>query len=243
MENGDDMEAWGEVLFLGGHATEIAMMGFFGISRVVRRVGILVVVLGVLVGTILRAAGPVGEAVVGAATASAPATQAGTMPRNDLVGLPNFAQVSEGLYRGAQPTAAGFTELKKMGIKTVVNLRAMHSDRDKLRGTGLQYAAIPCDAWHPEEEDVAAFLKVVIDPANRPVFVHCQHGADRTGMMTAAYRMVEEGWTAEDAMAELPRFGFHPVFKDIQKYLKGFDVERVRKEVGEVKGVEVETVK
>ena len=215
------------------------MMSVLGVSRVVRLAGSVLVLAGFLLVTGLRADGP----VIGTATTSAPATQAGTMPRNDLVGLPNFAQVSEGLYRGAQPTAAGFTELKKMGIKTVVNLRAMHSDRDKLRGTGLQYAAIPCDAWHPEEEDVAAFLKVVIDPANRPVFVHCQHGADRTGMMTAAYRMVEEGWTAEDAMAELPRFGFHPVFKDIQKYLKGFDVERVRKEVGEVKGVEVETVK
>lgn len=73
-------------------------------------------------------------------------------PRQDLPGLTNYAKVSEALHRGAQPTAEGFAELKKMGIKTVVNLRSFHSDRGKLQGTGLQYVHIYCKAWHPEEE-------------------------------------------------------------------------------------------
>ena len=148
-------------------------------------------------------------------------------PRNDVPGVGNFAKVSDVLYRGEQPTAEGMAELKKMGIKTVVNLRAFHSDRDELKGTGLNYVHIYCKAWHPEEEDVLAFLKVVTDPECQPVFVHCQHGADRTGMMCASYRIVKQGCASADAAKETHNFGFHQIFKDIQKYLLNLKAESI----------------
>lgn len=164
-------------------------------------------------------------------SATQPTTQPALLPRNDLPGLTNFAQVSPVLYRGAQPTAEGFAQLKKMGIKTVVNLRSFHSDRDALDGTGLRYVSISCKAWHPEEEDILLFLKIVQDPANQPVFVHCQQGSDRTGCAVASYRMVEQNWSRQDAIAELPRFGFHPVWSEISKYLSGFDSAKTQQKV------------
>ncbi len=176
-----------------------------------------------------------------AACASQP-TGNGLMPSNDVKGLPNFAKVSDGLYRGAQPTAEGFAELKKMGVKTVVNLRSMHSDRQMLKGTGLQYVHLPSHAWHPEDADLVRFLKVVEDPANRPVFVHCQQGADRTGAAVAVYRMVEENWAPADAAAELPNFGFHPVWTEITAYLKKFDAEGTRKKVEKAKMPNIDVV-
>ena len=69
-------------------------------------------------------------------------------------GLPNLHKVSDTLYRGAQPTAAGFPELRKMGIKTVVCLRNFHSDNELLGTNGLAYVAIPMNTWHAEREDV-----------------------------------------------------------------------------------------
>jgi protein tyrosine/serine phosphatase len=164
-------------------------------------------------------------------------------PRNDLPGLKNYAKVSDALHRGAQPDAEGFAELKKMGIKTVVNLRGFHSDRDALRGTGLRYVHIHCQAWHPEEEDVVKFLSVLKDPANQPVFVHCEYGADRTGMMVAAYRIVEQGWSPEEAVKELRPFGFHEVFATIMKYLQRLDKASVQKQVKEAPSVETDVVK
>jgi protein tyrosine phosphatase (PTP) superfamily phosphohydrolase (DUF442 family) len=148
-------------------------------------------------------------------------------PRNDLPGLRNFAQVSPVLCRGAQPTREGFAELKKRGVKTVVNLRWLHDDREALKGLGLRSVHIRCQAWNPREEDVAAFLHVVRDPANQPVFVHCQHGADRTGMMVAVYRMAEQGWANEDAAKEVANFGFHKVWTRIADYLRHFDREKL----------------
>ncbi len=150
--------------------------------------------------------------------------------------------MSTGLWRSAQPTAAGFAELKRRGVKTIVNLRSVHSDRELLTGTGLQYVEIPCQAWHPEQADVLKFLKIVADPRNQPVLLHCQHGADRTGLMIAAYRMVEDHWTAAEAIKELPNFHFHPMFGDVIEFLKKFDPEITKKNLATVASPKVEIV-
>ncbi|HEX5137143.1 MAG TPA: DUF5329 family protein [Planctomycetota bacterium] len=149
-------------------------------------------------------------------------------------GLPNLHRVGKNLYRGAQPTAPGIRELKAMGVKTIVNLRSMHSDKDLLGDTGLGSVEIPCHAWHPEEEDVVAFLKTVADETKGPFFVHCQHGADRTGMMVAIYRVVCEGWKKEDAIDEMTQggFGFHPLWRGLPKYVREIDVDALRKKAG-----------
>jgi protein tyrosine/serine phosphatase len=165
-------------------------------------------------------------------------------PRNDLPGLKNFARVSDGLYRGEQPDKEGFAQLKKLGIKTIINLRTFNSDRGELDGLGLQYAHIHCKAWNPEDEDVIKFMKIVQDKNNQPVFVHCQHGADRTGMMVAVYRMVEQGWTIDEATKEVDNFGFHKIWKDIQKYLKHFDAEKMQQKIKESdKSAKIDIVK
>ncbi|MHC4325718.1 MAG: fused DSP-PTPase phosphatase/NAD kinase-like protein, partial [Planctomycetota bacterium] len=120
--------------------------------------------------------------------------------RIELPGLPNFHKVSDDLYRGAQPTAEGMKQLEKLGVKTVVNLRSVHSDRDELEGTGLAYEHIKMTAWKTEDKDVVRFLKIVTDSNQTPVFVHCQHGADRTGMMNAVYRIAVQGWSKDQAI-------------------------------------------
>ncbi len=146
----------------------------------------------------------------------------------DIPGVANFAKVTDGVWRGAQPTAEGMATLKAMGVRTIVNLRALSSDRDELRGLGLDYVHLPSTALVPDEEVVAAFLKVATDKARRPVFVHCQHGSDRTGVAIAAYRVAVQGWSMEKARRELPRFHFHEVFVPLERYLDSFDADRVR---------------
>jgi protein tyrosine phosphatase (PTP) superfamily phosphohydrolase (DUF442 family) len=176
------------------------------------------------------------------AIAEKPVARALASPRNDVAGAPNLAQVSPILWRSAQPTAEGFRNLKAMGIRTVVNLRNFTSDRDELKGLGLRYHHIHFATWHAEDEDVVAFLKVLSDPANHPVLVHCQHGADRTGTMVAAYRVTMEGWTMEEAMQELPRFGFHSIWTNLKTYLLKFDAAAMRKQVEAAAAPKVEVV-
>jgi len=163
-------------------------------------------------------------------------------PRNDIPGVANYAKVSEALHRGAKPTPEGFALLKKMGIKTIVDLRSLHTEGDMLQGTGLQYVRIYCRAAHPENENVVKFLQVLRDPKNQPVFVHCQRGADRTGMMVAVYRIMEQGWSVEDAAKELGRFGFSTIWTEIVKYLKNFNKETMTKLLEKAEPVKVEVV-
>ena len=122
-----------------------------------------------------------------------------------------------------------------MGIKTVVNLRSFHSDRDGLKATGLRYAHIYSQAWNPDDDDVLVFLKIVADPANQPVFVHCMHGADRTGWVVAVYRIVEQGWSADEAWLEMQNFGHHEVFKSLRRYLFKLEPATIRKQLTKTK--------
>ncbi|MHC4714577.1 MAG: fused DSP-PTPase phosphatase/NAD kinase-like protein [Planctomycetota bacterium] len=152
----------------------------------------------------------------------------------DKPGLPNLFKVSDNLYRGAQPTAEGFRELEKMGVKTVVNLRSFHSDRDELEGTALGYVHVWAKAWNAEDEDVVKFLKVVADKEKTPVFVHCQHGADRTGMMVAIYRIILQGWTKDAAVREMTEggFGHHKIWANLVDYVRELDLEDIKKQAG-----------
>jgi protein tyrosine/serine phosphatase len=139
--------------------------------------------------------------------------------------LPNLYQVSDTLYRGAQPSAAGFHTLRKMGVKTIVSLRQYHSDEKLLSGTGLNYFSIPISASDPHKADFQKFLALAADPQMQPVFVHCQHGADRTGTAVALYRIKVQGWDREEAIRELREggYGYHKIFKDIIRFIKEFE--------------------
>jgi len=70
-------------------------------------------------------------------------------------------------------------------------------------------------------------------PENGPFLIHCQHGADRTGLMTAMYRILEQGWSPEDALQELTDggFGYHSMWKNIIDYVRSADVDKLKAEI------------
>lgn len=137
----------------------------------------------------------------------------GSHPAQDP--LAHFYQVDEGLYRGAQPTAEGFRRLKALGVKTVVSLRAYgHEARSRgderhfVESLGMRWASLPMRMyWRPSEPQVQEFLAIALDPDQQPVFVHCQHGEDRTGALVAVYRVVKQGWAPDRAYTEARALG------------------------------------
>jgi len=148
-----------------------------------------------------------------------------------MPGVQNFAKVSEDLWRGAQPTAEGFREMERRGLKTVVSFRHDHDDLPLLKGTKLRYLWIPSFAFRPTEKHLLTFLKVMEDPANGPVFIHCAQGRDRTGYNAAAYRMVVQGWRAEDAIREMNLFHFNKVWVGNPGYLKRQDPQELERKL------------
>jgi protein tyrosine/serine phosphatase len=89
-------------------------------------------------------------------------------------------------------------------------------------------------AWEGDNEDVVQFLKIVSDPAQQPMLVHCQHGADRTGTACAVYRIAVEGWSKEDAIKEMTEggYGFHSMWDNLIKYIREMDVDAIKKRAG-----------
>jgi hypothetical protein len=127
-----------------------------------------------------------------------------------------------------------------MGVKTIVNLRSAHSDRTTIAGMGFRYVEIPFYAWSPSREVVAKVLAVIRDPENQPVFVHCQHGADRTGYTIASYRIVEQGWDNDSALREMRRFRFHTIWGAIPSFVEDLDASAMRTRVAQTKPPAVE---
>ena len=150
------------------------------------------------------------------------------------VGLPNLHRVTTNLYRCAQPTADGLKTAEKLGIKTVISLRAFHSDKDEVESTKLKTESIRFNTWQAGDEDMVRFLKLVTHTNSGPFLVHCQHGADRTGTMIAIYRMTVQGWKKQDAIKEMTDggFGYHAMWANLIKYLNELDIEALKKKAG-----------
>lgn len=152
--------------------------------------------------------------------------------------LPNFHQVNQGLYRGAQPREGGFQQLATRGIKTVLNLRAAdereRAEAVEARAAGLGYFNIPMEGLdRPTDEQIAHALKIINETANQPVFVHCKHGADRTGTVIAIYRMTHDGWSTEEALREAKRYGLSLFQFGMKDYIKDYGRDHAARPIGE----------
>jgi protein tyrosine/serine phosphatase len=186
-----------------------------------------------------------GVLVLGALLLASCATRPATAPSHSwaqpcddcIAGVANFGKVSDVLWRGAQPTPEGYRALENAGVKTVISLRGDHDDYDDFVELGgapvkFKYLRIPMDSWQPDKAQVVLLLKVLErllnDPAGQPVFVHCAAGKDRTGYALAAYRMVFEGWPANDAVQEMFDYRFNARLIRLPEFLQSLDVENVK---------------
>lgn len=160
-----------------------------------------------------------------------------------LEGVPNLHRITPTLYRSEQPTPLGFRNLEKMGIRTVINLRAFNSDDDEVRGTALRTERVRILTWNVDDEHVIDVMRMLRNGENGPFLIHCQHGADRTGLMSAMYRVLEQGWTVDDALAELTGggYGYHAMWKNILRYVRSADVDKLRSAIAEAAAASAST--
>jgi len=168
-----------------------------------------------------------------AAAQERPATWARSVA---LDGVPNLHTVAPNIFRSAQPNAAGFRALAAQhGVKTVISMRANHSDAALVSGTGIAAVPFPTNTWHIRRSSVVGALRTLRTASRTaPVLLHCQHGADRTGLIMALYRVLYQGWSKEAALDEMRNgdFGYHPVWGNIPRFIRRVDVAALREQVG-----------
>jgi len=135
-------------------------------------------------------------------------------PAKGPVGVPNFAKVEDGIYRGAAPTLQGLKSLQAMGIHTIIDLRIspklVKQEKARALAMGFTWINLPMGAEPPTKKQVETLLTTLAKAPEEPVFVHCQHGADRAGCMIGIYRVAVLGWTFDQAWKEMRKYGFDP---------------------------------
>ena len=153
-----------------------------------------------------------------------------------LEGAPNLHQVEKNFFRGAQPDASGFKGLSAThGVRTVISLRAFNADEPLATGLDLDLKRVRINTWNIKHKDVVAALQDVRRASrDAPVLLHCQHGADRTGMISALYRILYQGWSKVAALDEMQKgmFGYHAVWGNIPRFIRRVDVAELRRDVG-----------
>jgi tyrosine-protein phosphatase SIW14 len=162
-----------------------------------------------------------------------------TVPRNTSWALPinndslnNFYKINDSIYRSKQPNEISFQYLNNFGMKSILNLREIHSDGKKIKKLNLKEYRVPMNAASFNNEKIIAALKIMKN-SPKPLVVHCKHGSDRTGVVIAMYRIVFENWEKEKAIEELSSggYGFHTQYKNIPAYIRNVDIDYIKKKV------------
>ncbi len=148
--------------------------------------------------------------------------------------LKNLYKISDDVYRSEQPNKNEFERLEDYGIKTVLNFRRLKENSRKAKGTQLQLERLPLRAAEIDEEDIINALQI-INNAEKPILIHCWHGSDRTGVVSAAYRIVFDNWSKEQAIKEFrqPQFGYHEKwYPNLVELLNNLDVPKIKSSLG-----------
>ena len=155
-----------------------------------------------------------------------------TVIKIDSLGLNNLYQIDEGVFRSEQPDKLDFAQLEKLGITEVLNLRRWHSDDKEAKNTNLILYHVPMRAGKVKENNVVQALKIIQNRKGN-ILIHCKHGADRTGLIVAMYRIVFQNYTKEQAIKEMTEggFGFHSIYKNIIEYIQQADIEKIKNQL------------
>ena len=130
--------------------------------------------------------------------------------------IDNFGRIDDTYYRGAQPKGRDYADLAALGVKTVIDLQADGDNADEAKlvaASGMRFYRIGMTPRvAPTAEQLAAFLRIVKDPAQQPVYVHCAGGRHRTGVMGAVYRFTHDHWNYDQVYAEMKTYDFYTRF-------------------------------
>jgi hypothetical protein len=132
-------------------------------------------------------------------------------------GVPNLHTVDKGVYRGGQPTAEGWSYLKSLGVKTVVKLDLPSEGSDeeatRLGMTVVDASGPPSDLGNffeaPNPARIRLAVETLEDESRWPIYVHCLHGQDRTGLIVGLFRVRHDHFTKSQAFKEMRENNFH----------------------------------
>lgn len=142
-------------------------------------------------------------------------------PPQDNAPILAFQKIEAGLYRGAQPDLQGMEYLKSIGIKYILDLNnnpdLIKAESQQAENLQMAFFSIPLSGfWAPSNQDLVHINQIL--ESNAPIYVHCEHGHDRTGLVIGLYRQQHNGFTKVEAWNEMIKEGFHPILFPLTWY-------------------------
>ncbi|MGI3170665.1 tyrosine-protein phosphatase [Pseudooceanicola sp. C21-150M6] len=117
----------------------------------------------------------------------------------------NFFPIADGVYRSNHPTRARFEKMKRMGIRSVLNLRGSgpnahyFAEKETCEALGLTLVSRNLHARKTASRDEILGVIDAFRTIEKPFVLHCKSGADRAGFASAIYLMVIEGRPVAEA--------------------------------------------
>jgi tyrosine-protein phosphatase SIW14 len=146
----------------------------------------------------------------------------------DASTIVRFEQVNDHLYRGGQPTTDLFKALKKLGVKTVIDLRdhehQYSAEKPEVESIGMQFISVPLTMHAPTDDEIAKILGLIENKSLWPVFLHCQGGRDRTSTVIACYRISHDGWSNQKAFEEAEQKGISKFDLGLRRYILRYGI-------------------
>lgn len=151
----------------------------------------------------------------------------------------NLYRIDNKLFRSEQLTEQSQHLLEKQGIKTLINLRFFDRNDDQQAFNHGQFTLInaPLLTWYITPKEVAHILwQIKQHQKNGAVLIHCYHGADRTGLISAMYRVIYQNWSLDEAKREMIEgpYGFHSIWKNIENFFTEENVVQIKKELAKL---------
>ena len=189
----------------------------------------------------------IGLAIVLSLTSTA---DAGLLHRERLVVTPVTAEI----YRGGKPSPEQLAEMAGLGIRTVINLQGgdlenflwapiirrwepgeipenIAKEQELVIDLGMHFLSIPINslAKFSEEKSLAVDLALEImgNPDYQPIYLHCEYGRDRTGLLIALYKVKYLGWHPLAAYREWIQMGHSRTARVFTSALDNFYFEKV----------------
>ena len=152
----------------------------------------------------------------------------------------NLYRLDDKLFRSEQLTEKDYELLRKNNINTLINLRFFdrNDDRQAFGKTSLTLVNTPLLTWRITPQEVAQVLwQIEQHQRNGAVLVHCYHGADRTGLISAMYRVVYQNWELSEAKREMMQgpYGFHSVWKNIEGFFTEKNINEIKQELANLR--------
>jgi tyrosine-protein phosphatase SIW14 len=142
-------------------------------------------------------------------------------------------EVTPFLYRGMDPKKRQIYALHNQGIKTIISLRT-NPEKKKQRlcqKLGMTWVQIPTGVFKtPTDDQFDQFRALISDKNNQPCYICCELDMDRTGVYLAAYRMVDQKWSAAQMDAEFREHHqkrWWPIFRKYQRVVANYAQKRL----------------